>query len=235
MLLGKFYGIGVGPGEPDLLTLKAYKILQMVQVVCGPKSKSEAASLALSIVQPHLNQHQKIIELIMPMQEDPDVLSVYWNEAADTIAWHLVQGQDVAFLTLGDPSFYSTYTYLIRSLKQKLPNITWEIIPGIMSISAAAARAGISLVEGKEKMAVIARDFNETELSSIIEKFNTVVFMKLTKDFNAIIDFLHLKGLTANSVLVSRCGLPGEEIISGLNIRKGQPIDYFSLLILKRR
>lgn len=233
-MLGKFFGIGVGPGDPDLITLKAYKILQEVAVVCVPKSKSETASLALRIVQPHLTQHQKIIEVIMPMQEDPAILSSYWKEAAKTIAWHLCQEQNVAFLTLGDPSFYSTYSYLFRNLKEELPEITWEIIPGIMSISAAAARAGLSLAEGKEKIAVVARNFDEVELSSILDNFNTVVLMKLTRDFDAIIDLLNKKGLTGQAVLVSRCGLPGEKIISDLSAQKGQLIDYFSLLIVKR-
>jgi len=233
-MLGKFFGIGVGPGDPGLITLKAYRILQETDVLCVPKSKTETTSLALSIIQPHLTKNQKIIEVIMPMQEDPAILNSYWREAAKTIAWHLFQGQNVAFLTLGDPSFYSTYSYLVRNLKKELPEITCEIIPGIMSISAAAARVGISLAEGKEKIAIIARSCDEVELLSILDNFNTVIFMKITGDFDAIINLLNKKGLASQAVLVSRCGLPGEKIIYDLSAQKGQPIDYFSLLIVKR-
>jgi precorrin-2/cobalt-factor-2 C20-methyltransferase len=233
-MLGKLFGVGVGPGDPDLITLKGYKILREVSLICVPKSKNEATSLALRIVQPHLTKNQTIIEVVMPMQEDPEVLSSYWKEAAKTIGSHLSQGQDVVFLTLGDPSFYSTYSYLIRSLKEALPEITWETIPGIMSISAAAARAGIALVEGQDKIAVVARNFDEIELSSILDTFNTVVLMKLTRDFDAVVDLLLKKGLAEQAVLISRCGLPGEKITSDLKTLKGQPIDYFSLLIVKR-
>ena len=113
---GKLYGIGVGPGDTDLLTIKAAKILKNVDVVCSPRSAESKPSLALSIVQPILNERDdeyKILDPLFPMIEDKLALEKYWDNAAEIITDKLVQGRDVAFITLGDTTIYSTFSFFI--------------------------------------------------------------------------------------------------------------------------
>ncbi|TLM98344.1 precorrin-2 C(20)-methyltransferase, partial [bacterium] len=111
---GKFYGIGVGPGYPELLTLKAYRLLQQVDVLCIPKSRMEKESLALNIVRQSLDRDFRVLELLFPMSHDEEVLAAHWDRAAEQVAAELAAGYNVAFITIGDPMFYSTYAYLLQ-------------------------------------------------------------------------------------------------------------------------
>ncbi|MGZ7118447.1 MAG: precorrin-2 C(20)-methyltransferase, partial [Methanobacterium sp.] len=156
MKKGKFIGIGVGPGDPDLLTVKAIKALENVDVICAPKSKELKPSLALSIVQNILynrKREYKTLEPLFPMIEDEKALQEYWNLAADLIMEKLDSGLDVAFITLGDPTVYSTFVYVYQRIKN-LDYVT-IIIPGITSFTGCAASAKIALAEKDEIMVIV--------------------------------------------------------------------------------
>lgn len=231
---GKLYGLGIGPGDPELLTLKAYRLLRSVAVVCVPKSKQENASVALDIVRPHLLEGQKVIEVVMPMHRDRQLLQEYWRQAARQVLVHLHQGQNVAFLTLGDPLFYSTYAYLMRAVVELDPGIQAETVPGITSINAAAARLNLPLAEGAEGLAVLPHLEDMAELDTVLKTFPNVVLMKAARYSEEIVKYLEDHGLTECATLVSRCGQKDEQVVRDVRILKDTPVDYFSLMLIRQ-
>ena len=137
---GKLYGVGVGPGDVELLTLKAAKILKTVPVICSPKSSKEKESIALSIVEPIIDEREDrknvmLVEPIFPMIEDDETLEKVWDSAAELIAHYLDSGRDLAFVTLGDPSIFSTFSYVQKRLKDRYEI---EVIPGITSFTRSS-------------------------------------------------------------------------------------------------
>ncbi len=146
---GTLYGIGVGPGDPELITLKALKVLQRVPHIFASCSPKNTYSLALDIVRCHLNG-AGIEHLPFPMTKDPEVLQEAWEGNARRVLEVLDTGSDAAFVTLGDPLTYSTFGYLLKTLKRLRPSVRVVTIPGITSYSAAAALTHIPLAEGEE-------------------------------------------------------------------------------------
>ncbi len=252
MKTGKLYVIGVGPGDPELLTLKAARILKSVSVLCVPKGREEGTSLALSIVQGAVNLDGKeIVELHFPMQKtrsqtsearnqeqeankDSIDLEAKWQEAAESVLGRLEAGLDVAFITIGDPGIYSTFFYLSDRLLERNTRLEIEIIPGISSINAAAARAGMSLGLGNERMAVLPANYLDS-LEETLEKFDTVVLMKVNKVFDTVKNVLARKNLTSRAVYVARAGMQDEKVFKDIRQVREADLNYFSLIIVRKR
>jgi precorrin-2/cobalt-factor-2 C20-methyltransferase len=230
---GTLYGIGVGPGDPDLLTLKAVKILQGVDVVFAAASTKNEASLALSIAQPHLREGAEIVRLDFPMTRDQDVLDAAWKKNADVVAGLLGQGKSAAFLTLGDPLTYSTFGYLLRTLNGLLAEIPVKVVPGITSYQAAAAHTGRVLVESGESLAVVSGVAPEAELEAVLGAAQCAVILKAYKNMPAIRRVLDRLGLTSSSVFVTRLGHEGEQVIQSLDEVPEKP-SYFSLILVRK-
>jgi len=229
---GTLYGIGVGPGDPDLITLKAIKTLQKVDVVLAAASTRNEASLALSIARPHLGQETKTLRLNFPMTRDAAVLENAWRENAATVADILDAGKSAAFLTLGDPLTYSTFGYLLRVLALHT-DAPVEVIPGITSYQAAAAFTGRVLVESGENLAVVSGVADEATLTRVLENSQCAVILKAYKNLPTIRRVLAKLGLGDACVFVTRLGLEGEEIITGLDNLPEKP-SYYSLLLVRR-
>ena len=179
---GKLYGIGVGPGDTELLTLKAAKILEKVPVICAPRSGNEKESIALSIVQPIIDKRpdrKKVMILapIFPMKEDVERLKRHWMEASLIIADYLNSGRDVAFVTLGDPSIFSTFTYVQKNLET---NYEIEVVPGITSFTACAARNRKPLVEKDEILTVVPKI--DDRLKDILNQGDCFVIVKASRN-----------------------------------------------------
>lgn len=152
---GKFIGVGVGPGDPELMTVKAVKIIKSVPVICAPRSSPHRPSIALKIIKNILkkrNDKYEVIEPVFPMIENKENLKKYWDHAAEIISEHLSEGKDVAFVTIGDPSLYSTFTYICRRIKKKFQV---EMIPGICSFTSCAASACLPLAEKDETLLIL--------------------------------------------------------------------------------
>ncbi|UNC92498.1 precorrin-2 C(20)-methyltransferase [Candidatus Contubernalis alkaliaceticus] len=231
---GKLCAVGVGPGEPELLTLKAVKALNEAQVIAVPKGYAEKESVALLIISPFI-QGKKILELVFPMTDDKEVLTNSWQEAAEKISSLLKKGENVVFATLGDPSLYSTFNYLKATLEQyDTEDFIVEIIPGINSFSAAASLLQEPLVEGSENMAVVSTPQNTSRLKEIIELFDTVVLLKVHRYFEQVLDCLKELGLENNGYYVSRCGSSKEFFSQDLETLAGEKLDYLSMLIIKK-
>lgn len=231
---GKFIGIGIGPGDPELLTLKAQRLIQETEIICVPKTSKDKDSVALKIIQPYLSDRQKIVELIMPMTKDKAVLTEHWENASKNILEYLHQGKNVVCVTLGDASLYSTYSYLLKYVKKADPEIEVETVPGITSFAASAARLNLPLAEGNEKLAILPAVEDLAELTKVLDNFENVVLMKVPSRLAEIIDILEAKGSLKKAVLISRCGQEQERIEWDLRILREQKLDYLSLILVKQ-
>lgn len=237
--MSTLYVIGIGPGDPELLTLKAVRLIKGVPVIFVPKGKEDGTSLALSIVEEVVElDRKKIIELHFPMVKTVGShgLSDKWDRLADEMVQTL-RDYDAAFLTLGDPCFYSTFFYLYDRLLKLSPSLRIEIIPGVSSINASAARAGIALGLAGERIAIIPANYmsSKDEGLRFLGSFDTIVFMKVDRNFEELKQFLMDKGLLENSLYLSRVGMKDEVVIHDLNKVKEQDLDYFSMVIVRNK
>lgn len=239
---GTLHVIGIGPGDPELLTLKAVRIIKGTEVLCVPKGREEGTSLALSIVEKAVSLNGKeIVEAHFPMMktknsgkvEGASALDAKWNETAENIVSRLNKGKDVAFLTLGDPTIYSTFFYLYDKLLALCPELNIEIIPGVSSINASASRANISLGLGNEKIAVLPANYLDN-LEETLEVFDTVILMKVNKVLNEIVSLLTEMDLINNAVCISRAGMEDEQIFNDIREANKEELNYFSMIIVRK-
>ncbi len=238
-MTGKLYVIGVGPGDPELLTLKAARILNETACLCVPKGREEGSSLALSIVKDTIDIHGKeIIEAHFPMRKTKVAeyrceLDTKWHETVEIILSKLIKGIDVAFITIGDPTIYSTFFYLYDRLLELNPELHLEVIPGVSSINASAAKAGISLGLGNERIAILPANYTDA-LTDALNSFDTVVLMKVHKVFDTIVKTLKEMDLLSNAIYVSRAGMEEERIIRDISNVRPEDLNYFSLVIIRK-
>ena len=233
MKIGNFYGIGLGPGDPELLTLKALHTIQKADCIFVPKSDSKEDSLALEIVKDYV-KGKRVIEQIYPMTKDKQTLNTAWLKAAEEIHAEVKNGHDVIYLTLGDPMTFSTYIYLLRHLNTMLPEKAIHTIPGITSYNAAACAANYPLLTGDEKLAVIPIPKDVAELRSILESFDTIVMMKVAKKLDEVIQLLEEMKLSENVLFASYIGQKDAYLTCDVVSLKGSGMGYMSVLIVKR-
>ena len=233
--LGTLYGIGVGPGDPDLITLKATKILSMVQVVFTAASTKNNHSLAVNIAKPHIPATTSIRMLSFPMTKDKEETRESWAKNARIIINELEQGKDVAFLTVGDSMTYSTYGYILKHIKTSAPHVPIISIPGITSYQAAAARLNTPLVEGEESLLVTSGVKGGDRLRQFSYKPETVVFLKAYRNVEDIIAAVDETDLFQDCVGISKCGLTGEEIVTDPKEFAHKPPNYWTLIIAKQK
>ena len=241
-MTGRFIGLGVGPGDPELITIKAVKTLQSADVVCIPKSYVHKPSLAFTMIRSILDERAKpaeVLELIFPMTKDEIGNRALWDKNAGIIAEKAAEGKTVAFITLGDPMFYSTFIYLYQTLKEDFPQLPLEIIPGVTSMTACAASAKIPLAEKEEVISVIPSDLDSTLVEEIAKHSDNLVFIKCAHRIKELIPIIERSGFTENSTiaLIRRCTMPEEEVLIGkLGEVKNWKIcdDYFSVAIVKK-
>ncbi|HEY5461595.1 MAG TPA: precorrin-2 C(20)-methyltransferase, partial [Deferrimonas sp.] len=152
---GTLYGIGVGPGDPELITLKGARLIGACRHLFVPKARTASESVALAIAGPLVGPETRIEELLFPMTADREELVEKWDAAAARVAEILADGEDACFLTLGDPLLYSTYIYLLRALRGIIPDLKAVTVPGIMAFGAAAALADFPIGEGREPVTIV--------------------------------------------------------------------------------
>jgi precorrin-2/cobalt-factor-2 C20-methyltransferase len=228
MKTGKFIGIGVGPGDAELLTIKALNTLMKVNFICSPRSAASKPSLALSIVQKFLDERDdnyQILEPLFPMIEDEKALQRYWDDAATLIIEKLDQGHDVAFITLGDPTIYSTFSYMHRRIQVK--GFAVETIPGVTSFTGCAATAGVSLGEKDEIIVIVPKVDNRLE--RILEYADTLVVMKTSRHSEKLEQMVNHDSRNKDVISVKNCGMDDEKVVKGFLKEK----KYLSTTILK--
>jgi len=233
--MARVYAVGVGPGDPELLTRKAERILREAPVICAPAATAGDSSHALSIVEPFIDRsRQEVIIRVFPMRKDQEGLDDFWEKAAATVVSRIRQGKDVAFITIGDPFLYSTFLYLYRIFRDRYPDIPVEAVPGVSSITAAAVAAGVPLAAASERIAVLPATFEEEKLRRTLLDFDTVVLMKVNRVFDRVFALLKELGLAGSGVFVSRAGTKEEKVVHDLASLVGKKLDYLSLLIVKK-
>ncbi|MCL6472079.1 MAG: precorrin-2 C(20)-methyltransferase [Firmicutes bacterium] len=234
---GKLYGVGIGPGDTELLTIKAKKVLNSVDVIFTPRSAPKRDSIARKIIEPVLEGEISIKELTFPMTKDKGELELHWESAAEEVAGVLRNGQNAAFVTLGDPFFYSTYIYLYKKLKDSYPGVEIITLPGISSAFASASAAGVPIAVGDEKVAIIPLPDDATSIRRYLELFDTVIILKVGSKLKALVDVLLDTGLADKSVLVQKVSQAESEKIyfglSSLTETELNKIGYLSTVIVR--
>jgi precorrin-2/cobalt-factor-2 C20-methyltransferase len=231
---GILYGIGVGPGDPELITLKALRILERVPYVFAAASSKNDYSLALNIVRHYIAQ--AIVEpLYFPMTSDRHIQGEAWDKNAHIVLDILQQGEDAAFLTIGDPLTYSTYGYLLKTVQTMNRHIKTVTVPGITSYNAAAALANIPLTEGEESFHLISGAQGGDRLREAIGTSDNIVMLKTYRHFAKIYETLEELNLLDSATCISMCGLSGETVAYDLRTLKNQKMPYLSLIIIKKK
>ena len=233
--LGTFYGIGVGPGDPDLLTVKAINAIKKVDVLIAPKTEKKEGSVALEIARPYLKSDIEILYQVFPMVKDfaesPEVFIENKNEIMSILS----QGKNAAFLTIGDPMFYSTYIYIFKLLSEE--NINIETIPGIPAFLAIASRIGRPVAYGNDILTIIPATAEMNDIDSALDSSNTSVLMKVYKNFDEVVETLENHDMAGQAILVSRCGLSDEKIINDISEHKHkhENLNYLSTIITRKK
>jgi precorrin-2/cobalt-factor-2 C20-methyltransferase len=231
---GTLYGIGVGPGDPELITMKAVKILRRVDMVFAAASTKNNHSLAVDIARAHVPEKTIVKLLRFPMTRDQDQTRKAWQMHSQTIIAELEKGKNVAFLTLGDSLTYSTYGYILRYVQAIAPHLKVQTVPGITSYQAAAARLNTPLVEGEETLMVVSGAKGGDRLRDLAGKPENVVFLKAYRNVRDIQTAVNEIGAYKSCVGVVHCGQPGEEIIPDIDELSRRPPDYWTLIIAKQ-
>ena len=232
--MATLFAVGVGPGDPELLTRKAERALRSVDVVLAPVSIPAEASVALATVREFLDEgRQEIVVHQFPMTSDPARLIPAWNEAAALVAGRIAAGKDVAFITIGDPLFYSTFIYLLRIFRENYPHIPVEVIPGISSINASAAQALAPLAEGDERMIVVPATAGIDKIGEALARYETVVLLKVKPVFADILELLRQMGRERSTVFVERAGSARQKVLTDFAEISAHSPDYLSLMIIR--
>ncbi|MDY3918114.1 MAG: precorrin-2 C(20)-methyltransferase [Candidatus Limivivens sp.] len=225
-MAGRLYGLGIGPGDPELLTLKAVRLIRENQVIALPGEEPKetvAYQIAVQAV-PELAD-KELLALPMPMTKEPKVLEANHSHAADQVERYLKEGKNVVFLTLGDPTVYSTYLYVHKRILDR----GWEaeIVSGITSFCAVAARMNMGLVEKAEPLHVIPASY---QIEEALKLPGTKVLMKAGKKMGAVKE--QLKAMDARAVMIENCGMPEERIYRSVE-EIPDNAGYYSLIIVK--
>lgn len=232
--LGVLYGLGVGPGDPELITVKAFRLLQESPVIAYPKKLKGSKSYAHRIVEVYINSNEKeMLGLVFPMTKDEATLEREWKKSVQLIYEKLVDGKDVAFVTEGDPMLFSTFIHLMNLMQELHPEVEIVTIPGISSFNGAANRLGIPLADGNDHVAMIPAEDNYDLMKQVIEQHDAVVFIKVAKVLPLMLELLKEMDLWEKASVVTKV-TSDEEIIWKLDELDGVELNYLSLMVVRK-
>jgi precorrin-2/cobalt-factor-2 C20-methyltransferase len=237
MSWGTLYGVGVGPGAPDLITLRARDVLVRVPVLALPRSSDYGASMAWKIAKPVVGDvaGQERLFLTFPMSKDPERLRPAWSKAFEAIGERLQRGLDVAFATEGDPSLFSSFIYLAAEARRSWPEVRIEIVPGVSSLAAVPAATGVPLADGQERIAIVPGTYGLDDLEQLLRAFDTVVLMKIGPELPRVLAALERTGLQDRAVYVSKASMPEQRIERDLRAVAAERGDCFAMVIVSRK
>ncbi len=224
--------MGVGPGDPELITVKALRRLEQCPVVAFPTGRGGKPGVAETILTPWLRPEQTRLPLWFPYVQAVDTLESAWEAAATAVLIPLAQGQDVAFATEGDASFYSTFTYLAQAVQRRQPQVSIHTLPGICSPLGAAAMVGWPLTVQDQRLLVLPAMHTLGELEAALDGAEVVVLMKVAAVYEAVWEILQRRHLLAQSVVVVHGTRPDQRIYPDLSAHPHLALPYFSLLIV---
>ena len=236
------YCVGCGPGDPDLLTLKAINIIKNAEVIYTPTARENKPSVALSIVEKFLAEKTEIRQLVFPMVKDYEKLREHWKTNAKEIADAVRNGKKAVYLTVGDPSLYSTWIYIHREMCKNYKDIEIEIVPGITSIFSFSAEIKTPIGEGEEIIGIIPACYNLDRLKIAAECCDTLVFLKDGRYFNNVIDILMKSSFPEDSdifiaedVSTDNETLQKRKLVDVAKNKNENNDKYFSIMIAKKK
>jgi precorrin-2/cobalt-factor-2 C20-methyltransferase len=232
MKIGIFYAVGVGPGEPELLTLKAVRLLSESRYLYVPFSRMTTQTWVCDAVQQYARQDAVVSDVSFSLGQDSDERKRHWSATAAQIIEQLKNGEDVVFVTLGDPLLYSTAIYLIRALREQWQDVSIDVVPGVSAYSHCAALTGFSLGEGTKPVTIIPTITAMADLQSAIERGGTLALMKIGRHLQDIIDLLDDNNLLDQAVFVARAGLPDQRVEPDLRVLRGADAAAGNLAII---
>jgi precorrin-2 C20-methyltransferase/precorrin-3B C17-methyltransferase len=232
---GTLYGVGLGPGDPELVTVKAARVIAQADVVAYHSAR-HGRSIARGIAEPYLRPGQIEEHLVYPVTtgetDHPGgydgAMEDFYAEASDRIAAHLAAGRDVALLAEGDPLFYSSYMHMHTRLAERFRAV---IVPGVTSVSAASAATGIPLVTGDQVLSILPGTLPPAELARRLADTDAAVIMKLGRTYAAVREALSLAGRLDDAVYVERASSDGQRVLPAADV-DASTVPYFSMAIL---
>ncbi|MEE9542673.1 MAG: precorrin-2 C(20)-methyltransferase [Thermodesulfobacteriota bacterium] len=244
--IGTLYGVGLGPGDPELLTLKALRIIREVPVIAIPSANHEDGSTAEGILVKALELSQsagaadalkdkELLRLELPMTKDEARLIKARRAAAESIVMRLKEGKDVAFITLGDPMFFSTFSYLMPFVSKLCPEAGFKTVPGVTAPGAASAALNTALAEGDDKVIIVPASLDLEGARAALANFDSIVLMKVSKVIDRLLDLLDELGLTESAVFISKASWADEVIVRDISTLRGTKPSYFSMIIVTKR
>jgi precorrin-2/cobalt-factor-2 C20-methyltransferase len=231
---GILFGVGVGPGDPELLTLKAVRVLRSVERIYFPSSGSSAGGFARAILAPLELPEEKFREAPLCMSRDRTAAGHDYRRAAEEIAAELAAGRSAAWITEGDPLFYSTFSYVAEEIRRLKPDVRTQIVPGVTSIQAAAAATGFCLARLSDPLAVVPAAYGLDHFASLLGEFAVIALIKVNSTFDRLLDELAAAGDGVQAVYVEHVGTPRQRIVTELESLRGQKLPYFSLVLVRR-
>ncbi|MGG0247489.1 precorrin-2 C(20)-methyltransferase [Peribacillus frigoritolerans] len=232
--LGTLYGLGVGPGDPELITVKAFRVIQESPVIAYPKKRKGSKSYAHRIVEVYIRPEEKeMLGLVFPMTKDQAILDREWNGTVEKVWQKLNEGKDVAFVTEGDPLLYSTFIHMMKLMQELHPEVEIKTVPGISSFNGSASRLGIALADGNDHVAIVpARDDYEA-MKKAIEDHDAVVFIKVAKVIDLMISVLKDLDLLEKASVVTKV-TSDEEVIWKVSELEGLELEYLTLMVVRK-
>ncbi|MDJ0507922.1 MAG: precorrin-2 C(20)-methyltransferase [Crocosphaera sp.] len=231
--LGTLYGISVGTGDPELITVKGQRLLNKVPVIAFPMGVAQNSGLAETIIAPWIKPEQRSLPLHFPYVQDAQQLRQAWKKAAERVWQYLEQGMDVAFACEGDVSFYSTFTYLAQTLLEYHPQVMVTTIPGVCSPMAAASALGIPLTLRSQNLAILPVLYHENELEALLDWADVIVLLKVSSVYHQVWQQLDRLNLLERSFIVEWATKPEQKIYRNLRYHSDLSLSYFSIMIIE--
>jgi precorrin-2/cobalt-factor-2 C20-methyltransferase len=230
---GTLYGVGLGPGAPDLVTPRAAGVIARCEVLAVPVKAKGAESFARAIARDLIRPDHQVLELIFPMRSDLGVLRPHWERAALRLSEHLTQGRDTAFLCEGDPLTYGTFVHVLGAVAKAFPEVPVRVVPGVSAYNAAAAVTCTPLAAADDRVAILPATYGVHEVDAMLDRFDTVVLLKPKPVMDPLVDLLEKRGLLPHAVFVSKVGTAEEEVERDLRKLRGRKLEYLSLVLVR--
>ncbi|MGE7771046.1 precorrin-2 C(20)-methyltransferase [Viridibacillus arvi] len=232
--LGTLYGLGVGPGDPELITVKAFRVIQESPVIAYPRKRKGSKSYAQRIVDAYIRPGEKdMLGLVFPMTKDQVILDREWNKAVELVYEKLQEGKDVAFVTEGDPLLYSTFIHMMKLMQELHPEIEIKTVPGISSFNGSASRLGIALADGDDHVAIIPATDDYAAMKKALEDHDAVVFIKVAKVMDLMIQVLKELNLYDKASVVTKV-TSDEEVIWTMDELEDAELEYLTLMVVRK-
>ncbi|WP_096201119.1 precorrin-2 C(20)-methyltransferase [Bacillus sp. FJAT-45350] len=235
MTLGTVYGVGVGPGDPELITIKAYRIMKEADVIAFPKKRKGSKSYAYQIIEQYIDTDKKeMLGLVFPMTKDKDVLDRDWNIIVEEVFRCVSDGKDVAFVTEGDPMLYSTFIHMFRLMNELHPEVDMKVIPGISSINGAAAQLAIPLADGDDWTGVIPATEDRERMKKALLEHEGMIFIKVAKVLPMMIELLEELNLVDKASVVTKVTSKEEFICKDVRELRHAELEYLTLMLVRK-